>query len=308
MKQAVLFAGQGAQTVGMGRDLAEALPAVAAMFTQADETLGIPLSRVCFEGPEEELTKTSFCQPALYVHGFALLQLCRERVPGFAFDAAAGLSLGEFTAHAAAGTFSFETGLRLVYERGRLMQEAVEATEGGMVALIGANEEQAVAIAQEADVDAANFNAPGQIVLSGAAANMPKVVAAAKAAGIKRAIPLKVAGAYHSRLMQSAQDGLVPFLDGAEMAAPNVPVMANVLGGPVAADGIRDALKRQVTGSVRWEACIRALLDQGTERFVELGPGGQLAGMIKRIDAGVPCLSIGTLAEFEEKKHELSGS
>lgn len=306
MKQAVLFAGQGAQVVGMGKELADAEPAVAKLFEQADAELGIPLSRVCFEGPEDELTKTAFCQPALYLHGYALLHLCRERVPGFAFEAAAGLSLGEFTAHTAAGSFDFATGLRLVYERGRLMQEAVEATEGGMVALIGANEEQAVAIAQEADVDAANFNAPGQIVLSGEQANMPKVVEAAKGMGIKRAIPLKVAGAYHSRLMQSAQDGLAPYLEQAQIGAPSVPVMSNVLGGEVTAEQIRDTLLRQVTGSVRWEACIRALLAAGIERFIELGPGGTLAGMIKRIDASVPCLSIGTLAELEEKQSELA--
>jgi len=308
MKQAVLFAGQGAQTVGMGQDLAGAIPAIKTFYEKADRELDLPLSKVCFEGPEEELTKTSFCQPALYVHGYALFSLCQTQISGFTFDATAGLSLGEFTAHAAAGSFDFMTGLQLVYERGRLMQEAVEATEGGMVALIGANEEQAVAIAKEADVDAANFNAPGQIVLSGAAANMPKVVEAAKAAGIKRAIPLKVAGAYHSRLMQSAQDGLKPFLDEASINAPRRPVtvMSNVLGGPVEPDGIRDVLLRQVTGSVRWEACIRAMLGQGIERFIELGPGGQLAGMIKRIDANVPCISIGTLAEFEEKKNELA--
>lgn len=307
-KTALLFAGQGAQYVRMGQDIAAASPGAKALYERADAALDFPLSTISFEGPAEKLTETEVCQPALYVHGLALLEALREAAPALSFEAAAGLSLGEFTAHAAAGTFDFETGLELVRHRGRLMQEACDATQGGMVSLIGATPEQARQIADETGLDAANFNCPGQVVLSGDMAKIADAVAVAKATGIKRALPLTVAGAYHSSLMKLAQEGFAPHLEKAEINDPPKRVMANVTGQPVTtAAEVRDALSRQVCGSVLWEDCVRALIAEGVELFVELGPKGILAGMCKRIDASVPCVTIGTAEDLKEKAHELAG-
>ncbi len=305
MKRALLFSGQGAQHVGMGRDLTE-VPEIAALYKKADEILGFPFSQISFEGPEARLTDTDVCQPALYVHGYALLTLARS-IPGFRFDAAAGLSLGEYTAHAAAGTFDFETGLRLVHRRGALMQEACKATEGGMLALLGADAPTAQAIASEADIDVANYNCPGQIVLSGAKSAIPKAQEVAKAKGVRRALPLNVAGAYHSRLMASAEAALAPDLAKADIRTPQMPVPANFSGKP-ATDPveIRSLLAHQVTGSVRWEESIRYLLASGITQFVEFGPGGVLAGFLKRIDADATCISIGNLADFKTHSHVLN--
>jgi [acyl-carrier-protein] S-malonyltransferase len=306
-KRAILFAGQGAQVVGMGQDLYEASPEARGLYDQADAALGFSLSTISFRGPEEKLTDTSVCQPALYTHGLALLAVLKKEFPRFAFDAAAGLSLGEYTAHAAAGSFDFVTGLKLVQNRGRLMQEACQKTQGGMVSLIGSTVEQALEVAREADLDAANFNCPGQIVLSGPSAHIPAAVAAAQKSGLKRAIPLKVAGAYHSRLMAHAEEALRPFLESASISGPRVTVVANVTGEPVkTAEEIRASLARQVTGSVRWEACIRTLIAAGIQEFIELGPGGVLAGLLKRIDPAVPCLSIGTYAQLKDTLPKLA--
>lgn len=303
-KRALIFSGQGAQCVGMGADLLEHSAAVRHLYNEADDTLQFPLSQYCFEGPQEKLTETAVCQPALYVHGLALLALVKEHHPNFRFAATAGLSLGEYTAHAAAGTFDFSTGLKLVFHRGRLMQEACDATNGGMLALVGATPEQAMEIARAVDLDAANFNAPGQVVLSGDQNKIPAAVEAAKARGIRKAIPLKVAGAYHSRLMKKAQDGLRPYLDEAKINNPPMPVMANISGKEISDPAaIRDALSAQVCGSVLWENCIRSLIAQGITEFIEFGPGGVLAGMVKRIDPAVHCLSIGTYANYKEHTH-----
>lgn len=303
-KRALIFSGQGAQCVGMGADLLEHSSAVRHLYNEADDTLQFPLSQYCFEGPQEKLTETAVCQPALYVHGLALLALVKEHHPHFKFAATAGLSLGEYTAHAAAGTFDFSTGLKLVFHRGRLMQEACDATRGGMLALVGATAEQGREIARAVDLDAANFNAPGQVVLSGDERKIPAAIEAAKQMGIRKAIPLKVAGAYHSRLMKKAQDGLRPYLDEAKISNPPMPVMANVSGQEISEPAaIRDALSAQVCGSVLWEDCIRSLIARGITEFIEFGPGGVLAGMVKRIDPAVHCLSIGTYANYKEHSH-----
>src|SRR5436190_9863900 len=201
---ALLFAGQGAQAVGMGRDLCTRYAVAAELFKKADEILQRPLSKTAFEGPEEELTQTKNCQPALYVHGLACLAALRAEVGDFPVHAAAGLSLGEFTAHAAAGTFKFETGLKLVAQRGLFMQEACEQTKGAMAAMIGGDESAVRALAAETDVDVANLNSPGQIVISGESAKVALAVSLAKEHGIRMAKTLNVAGAYHSRLMNSA--------------------------------------------------------------------------------------------------------
>jgi len=306
-KIVLLFSGQGAQKVGMGKDFAEASPAAAAIAGTANEVLGFPLSQIMFDGPEEELTKTSRCQPALYTHGMMALSLIKERLPHLQPVAAAGLSLGEFTAHAAAGTFSFEEGLRIVGKRGAFMEEACDATEGSMAALIGGDEEQVAALAKECDVDIANLNAPGQIVLSGTVTGIDAVVEKAKDFGIRRAIKLNVAGAYHSRLMQSAQDKLAAELAQLELAAPAIPVVCNYLATPVAsADEIRSTLEKQVTGSVRWTESIRQLIAMGHTQFLELGPGKVIAGLVSKIDKDATVHSVEDLASLEAAVEALS--
>src|SRR5881392_605654 len=207
-KVALLFAGQGAQTVGMGRDLVEQFPTAAELIQNADDVLGRKLSEVAWNGPIEDLTKTSNCQPALFVHGLACLSVLRELAGSFPIGGSAGLSLGEMTAHAAAGTFDFAIGLKLVQRRGELMDEACAATNGAMAAMIGGDESAVRALAADADVDVANINAPGQIVISGEKAKVEIAIGLAKEHGIHRAMLLNVAGAYHSRLMESAYQKL----------------------------------------------------------------------------------------------------
>src|SRR5258705_4489039 len=219
-KIALLFAGQGAQCVGMGHDLAEQFPVAADLFRQADEILGRKLNDIAWNGPMEEMTKTSNCQPALYIHALAALAALREVFGEFEVDGAAGLSLGEITAHAAAGTFDFATGLKLVEKRGEFMDEACETTQGGMAAMIGGLENEVRRLAADEDVDIANINAPNQIVISGELANVETAVGVAKEYGIGRAIMLNVAGAYHSRLMESAYRKLGEVLLEAEMQIP----------------------------------------------------------------------------------------
>ena len=223
-KVVLLFSGQGAQKVGMGKDLAETFPVARQLFDRADEVLGFKLSEVMFDGPMEELTRTSRCQPALYVHGLAVLAVLKEQAPALDIAACAGLSLGEFTAHAAAGTFDFATGLRLVFQRGSFMEEACEQTKGSMAAMIGGDESAVRELAKECDVDVANLNAPGQIVLSGSVEGIKAAVAKAKDKGIRKAVELTVAGAYHSRLMKSAQEKLADVLARTTIQTPGVPV------------------------------------------------------------------------------------
>jgi len=298
---ALLFAGQGAQAVGMGQDLAAKYPAAAQLFAQADEILGFALSKIAFAGPEEELTQTKYCQPALFVHGLATLAALRAEIGEFTVQATAGLSLGEFTAHAAAGTFDFETGLRLVAQRGLFMQEACEQTNGGMAAMIGADESTVRALASETDVDVANLNSPGQIVISGECSKIALAVSLAKEHGIRLAKTLNVAGAYHSRLMNSAFLKLGEELQRTALATPRYPVICNVDAAPVREEEeIRSALQDQVTGTVRWTETIEYLVDdEKCDLFLELGPGGVLAGLLNRTRKGTPCLSIGDVAGLE---------
>ena len=298
-RYAFLFSGQGAQVVGMGRDLAAKYPVVAGLFQRADAVLGYPLSQLAFEGPEEELTKTVHCQPALYVHGFACLAALKAELGADLIPfAVAGLSLGEFTAHAAAGTFDFETGLKLVAQRARFMQEACDSTEGGMAAMIGGEEAAIRTLAASVDVDIANLNAPGQIVISGEKAKVTLAVAQAKDAGVRKAVPLNVAGAYHSRLMKSAADKLGAALSATEFNAPSCKVYCNVEAAPVSTpEVIRETLQKQVTGSVRWTETLEKLVDEdGIEQFIEFGPGGVLAGLLGRTRKGAAIVSISDVA------------
>jgi [acyl-carrier-protein] S-malonyltransferase len=297
---ALLFAGQGAQQVGMGKDLAERYPGARELFERADAILGRPLSKIAFEGPEEELTQTKNCQPALFVHGLACLAALRAETSGLPVHIAAGLSLGEFTAHAAAGTFSFETGLKLVAQRGLFMQEACEATGGGMAAMIGGDESAVRALAAECDVDVANLNSPGQIVISGESSKVALAVSLAKEHGIRMAKTLNVAGAYHSRLMNSAFEKLGEELQKIEFSAPQFPVICNVDACRVSdADEIRQSLQDQVTGTVCWTETQELLVDEEKcDLFVELGPGGILAGLLNRTRKGVQCVSISDCASL----------
>src|SRR5881396_4003112 len=292
-KIALLFAGQGAQSVGMGRDLAEQFPSAAELFQQADEILGRNLSQIAWNGPMEELTRTSNCQPALFVHGLACLSVLRELAGNFPVGGAAGLSLGEITAYAAAGTFDFASGVKLVQRRGELMDEACAATNGAMAAMIGADENVVRQLAADEEVDIANINAPGQIVISGELAKVEAAVGVAREYGIRRATLLNVAGAYHSRLMQSAYEKLGAALQRVPMQPPRFPVISNVTGAEVTTPvEIRRTLQDQVTGTVRWLDCIERLAGLGCDFFIELGPGGVLAGLLRRARKGVEVISV----------------
>ena len=290
----------------MGNDVVAAYPAAASLFDEAQAVLDFDLTGVMASGPEEQLTRTGYCQPALYLHGLAVLAVLRERVPGLVVAACAGLSLGEFTAHAAAGTFSFADGLRLVAARGRFMDEACAAAAGAMAAMIGGEEAAVRELAAECDVDVANLNAPGQIVLSGSEAGIARAVAGAKARGIRLAKPLAVAGAYHSRLMRAAQEKLAAELAATSLRPPSVPVISNVTAGPVAEPSeIRRTLEAQVTGSVRWSESMQYLRRCGHDLFLELGPGGVLTGLMSRIDKSVRVLAIEDTASLEKAVAEL---
>src|ERR1700742_1392796 len=227
-KTALLFAGQGAQVVGMGKDLAEQFPAAKAWFDRANAALGYDLASICFTGPEAELTKTENAQPGIFLVSWVAFQLLKEKVPNLDYHATAGLSLGEFTALTAAGAMSFEDGLRVVRQRGKFMQEACEVTKGGMAAIIGLDEAPTREVCAAAGVELANLNCPGQLVISGEADKITRACELAKAKGAKRALPLPVAGAYHSPLMASTQPKLQAALAAVKLQAPTVPVIANV--------------------------------------------------------------------------------
>jgi len=292
-KIALLFAGQGAQAVGMGRDLTEEFPSAGNLFRNADEILGRKLTDIAWNGPLEELTRTSNCQPALFVHGLACLSILREIAGEFSIGGAAGLSLGEMTAHAAAGTFDFASGLKLVQRRGELMDEACAATNGAMAAMIGAAENDVRRLAADEDVDVANINAPGQIVISGERAKVEAAVGVAKEYGIRRATMLNVAGAYHSRLMESAYQKLGAALLEVQMQVPQFPVVSNVTGSEVQTlPEVRRTLQEQVTSTVRWADCTERLAQLGCDLFIELGPGGVLAGLLKRTLPDVDVVSV----------------
>jgi len=285
MGLALLFAGQGAQKTGMGKSLFDASPAARALYSEANQLLGWDLANVSFEGPDSELTQTKVCQPALYVHGLALLAAFREQGKLPEVNYMLGLSLGEVTAYAAAGVFDFATGLRIVAERGRLMQAACEQTGGGMAAVIGEERAKVAELCREFDIEAANFNAPGQIIVSGEKAKVAAAVSAAKDRGMKKVIPLNVAGAYHSRLMEPARVAFAAYLSAVPFAPPRFTVFSNTTGQTLSDPAaIKAALVKQVVSSVLWEDCMRGAAAAGATEFWELGPGGVLAGLARRTD------------------------
>lgn len=307
-KTALMFAGQGAQVVGMGRDLAESFPTARAWFDRANAALGYDLASICFSGPDAELTKTENAQPGIFLVSWVASELLKERVPGLKFEATAGLSLGEFTALAAAGVLTFDDAIRVVRQRGRFMQEACEATRGGMAAIIGLDEAATRDVCTQAGVELANLNCPGQLVISGPADQMNTACELAKARGAKRALPLNVAGAYHSALMASAQPKLRDALAQVPIALPMVPVISNVTAQPhTSPPDIHQRLVDQVTSSVRWEESMRHLLAQGFTRFIELGPGTALSGFMKRIDKGAQCFNVADVASLEATVKGLAG-
>lgn len=299
MAKGLLFSGQGAQQVGMGRSLYDNSATAKALYDEANEVLGWDLKGICFDGPDEELTLTKVCQPALYVQGFALFSILKERGHMDDLVAAAGLSLGELTALAAAGVYDFSTGLRLVAERGRLMQEACDATEGGMAAVIGGTPESVQEFCDKFDIEIANLNCPGQIVISGEKTRVMDAVANSKEAGFKLCKPLNVAGAYHSRLMASARDAFAGFIKDFDFKTPEIAVYTNVTGGRVSdPQEIKEMLVKQVVSSVRFEDNLRAMAaEHSLADFAECGPGKVLAGFAKRIDKS---LSVSPYYEFDE--------
>lgn len=287
MALALLFAGQGAQKPGMGRSLFEQSTAARTLYDDANRILGWDLAKVSFDGPEAELTQTKMCQPALFVHGLALLAALRElgKIPAGEPRFGLGLSLGEVTAYCAAGVFDFETGLRIVAERGRLMQLACEQSSGAMAAVVGEERAKVYELCREFDIEAANFNAPGQIIVSGEKAKIGAAVAAAKERGMKKVLPLNVAGAYHSRLMEPARAAFAAFLEAIPFSVPKFTVFTNTTGQAISDPAaIRQALVKQVVSSVLWEDCMRHAVAAGAGEFWELGPGAVLAGLARRTD------------------------
>jgi [acyl-carrier-protein] S-malonyltransferase len=300
MATALIFSGQGAQKVGMGKSLYENSATARALYDEANRVLGWDLAKICFEGPETELTQTKVCQPALFVHGLAVHAILKEQGKLDDVKFAFGLSLGEVTALTAAGVFDFATGLRVVAERGRLMQLACEQSTGSMAAILGEERATVYDLCSAFDIEAANFNAPGQIIVSGEKSKVEAAVAAAKDRGIKKVIPLNVAGAYHSRLMEPARAAFAAYLQGVTFNPPaaDVTVFTNTTGQAVSEPAaIREALVKQVVSSVLWEDCMRSAVAAGATTFLELGPGGVLAGLAKRTDKAWVVKSI---AEFSD--------
>ena len=312
-KIAFLFPGQGSQAVGMGRSLAERFPIAAQTFAEADRALGIPLSKLIFEGPEEELRLTENTQPAILAVSVAAWRVLAQH--GVHPALAAGHSLGEWSAHVAAGTLQFADAVRAVKARGRAMQLAVPAGQGAMAAILALSGDQVVEACREAEAEtglpvaAANLNSPNQTVISGATAAVERASAIAKALGARRAIPLPVSAPFHCALMQPAQEEVARVLAALPMADPRIPVAANVSGGLVtSAQGARNALIHQVTGAVRWVDCMKTLITAGAELFIEVGPGKVLCGLLKQIDPSQKSLNVEDAVSLEAAMAVLAGS
>lgn len=300
MGDCCIFAGQGAQVPGMGKDFAESDATLMALFDKANGVLGFDLKKVCFEGPAEELTKSNICQPAIFVTSYAAYLAFQKRRSA-PFAAAAGLSLGEWGALCAAGVLDFDSTLKVLEARGRFMQEACEATPSGMIAIVGATSAQLEDLCARTGCTVANINSAAQQVLSGSKEAIAAAAAAAKELGIKRAIPLATAGAFHSKFMQPARERLAPVLDGISFSAPKMPVLSNVTGKPHSSDPgeIKATMLEQVTGTTNWAADVEAARVLGCSRFVEFGPGKVLSGLVKKIDASLTAVNVSDLASLD---------
>ncbi len=299
----LLFPGQGSQFVGMGKDLTERYPEARAVFEEANQILGSDFSRICWEGPEGELTRTSNAQPAILTHSIAVWRVVESRVPSVAM--AAGHSLGEFSAYVAAGALSFGDALRTVRRRGELMFESGSARPGTMAAVIGLDDAAVERVCFEASANgevavAANLNAPGQVVISGDLAAIERAGQLAKAAGAKRTLPLNVSGAFHSPLMEVAESGLREQLKSVQISAPTFPIISNVAAEPIREpETARRLLVEQLTSPVRWVASVRTMLNAGTTDFLEIGPGAVLSGLLRRIDKSATSQALGTADQVE---------
>ena len=297
VRAAYIFPGQGSQWVGMGRDLHDSFDSAKAVFRQADEALGFPLSRLCFDGPDDELCQTINAQPAIVTVSLAFLSVLPDTVGSNGIPApayVAGHSLGEYTALAAAGVVDFATAIYLARERGRLMHQAGLKRPGGMVAVIGLDETVLAEICAQTDTRIANVNCPGQLVISGAKDNLSKAAALAEARGAYRTIPLLVSGAFHTPLMQPAVDGMSQIMANISFAEPLVPIIANTTAQEITtAQLVKDELLRQLCNGVQWQRSIEYMVDKGVSTFIEIGPGKVLSGLIKRINRNVRTLNIG---------------
>jgi [acyl-carrier-protein] S-malonyltransferase len=304
MKTAILFPGQGSQRVGMGRDLAQKFKLARETYDEADEVLGFSLSKLCFDGPEDDLTLTKFTQPAILTTSIAVFRVLQQE-KGLAFDIAAGHSLGEWSALVAAGALALRDGVKLTHLRGQYMQEAVPVGQGAMAALMGLDVAATRAVCEKVSapgepVEPANLNGGGQIVISGHVAAVDRAIPEAKAAGAKRAVKLQVSAPFHCSLMKPAADRLQAALAGIEIKAPSVPVVANVTAEPNQDPArIRELLVQQVTAPVRWEESIQAIAKLGVTRAYELGSGAVLKGLVKRIADSIEVTTIGEPHEVE---------
>lgn len=288
MKFGFVFSGQGAQAVGMGKDLFEQIPVATEIFNKADKILGWSLSDICFNGPESKLTETRYCQPAIYTMSVACLEAFKEKNPQIIPAATAGLSLGEFTALYSAGAFSFESGLKIIEKRAIYMQEACDATKGAMASVMKGELDAIRECCSKAGVDVANINSSGQIVISGEAVKITEAIALLKEKGISKVIPLKVAGAYHSRLMKLAETKLSEYLALINFDIPRVPVSQNFTGKLESDPAkMKQNVISQVTGSVQWVNCVNSMATTGIDTIIEFGPGNVLTGLIKRINPSI---------------------
>jgi [acyl-carrier-protein] S-malonyltransferase len=299
MKRAIIFPGQGSQVVGMGKDLAEAIPECKVLFDQANEILGYDLETICFEGPQEELNKSNNAQLGIFVASAAAFRALELKEPNLEYDVLAGHSLGEWTALYVAGVVGFDDTIKILRARGEAMQAACEENPGAMLAVMGVDGDALVKIAAVAGCFVANFNSLAQTVLSGTADSIDKAENLVTEAGAKRAIRLPVAGGFHSPLMQPAADQMDEFLADIELAEPKCPVLSNVTANVHDVSAIRENMVKQITSSVQWVASIQKLASDGIEEIIECGPGKVLAGLIKRIDKGCSVRNIGRLTDLE---------